>query len=282
MKTNHEVGAQVIIAVRENHDFARDAVEWLMSKQDDDERMQGTSLHRNGEGLSKTHAARVDMQFPAEMSHDQLTGIASAYTHTQLAEAIESGELKLPTRKKRRTLQIFDDEEYDEEQIQEDEEDGLREQEEYDENGGCSDVVVDRFGVHKGPISMPSKALCARVATIVEQFRADVSKSLPWTFSQVKHKIIDESSWLIGHVEINDCVIDAALYYALPELILSAGDPCRNIRLFWAEENIWANARVVKVSVVKGDLRVDLTFPEENDATGFVTGADIGLAYEII
>jgi hypothetical protein len=268
MKTNHEIGAQVIIAVRENADFARDAVEWLLSKQEDDERMQGTSLHRNGEGLSKIHAARIDKELPADMSHDELKGIASAYSHTQLAEAVEAGELKLPPKKKRRVLCPESDDELfhvddDEEQDQDDDEDDA--------------VVVDRFGIHLGPLCMPSRALCARVGTVVERLRAAGA----WTPNDVKNVIMEESKWLLGHAEIDDCVIDAALYYALPAVTFSPADPPRRlIRLWWNSESMWANARVDRVSVTNGELRVDMTFPEEK-ASGFITGADTLYAYAL-
>jgi hypothetical protein len=268
MKTNHETGTEVILAVRENRDFAREAVEWLFSKQDDDERIQGTSLHRNGEGLSKTHAAQIDNKFPSDMSHAELTAMASCYSHTQLAEAVEQGELKLPRRKARRTLQLTDED--DEERAQED---------------AVVDAVVDaelavsRFGIHSGPLCMPSRALCARVATVVERLRAAGA----WSPQDVKNAILDESNWLLGHVTVDDCVIDAALYYTLPALAFSPdGDrPKGLIRVWWNSECCWATARVDRVSVANGDLRVDLTFPEEA-ASGSVTGPDTAFAYEIV
>lgn len=236
-------------------------------------------MHRNGEGLSKTHAAQIDITLPAEMSHDELTGIASAYSHTQLAEAIATNELKLPGRKKRRTLQLMENDfdlgdeticgEDDEEQQQEDEE-GEKDEED-------DELVVDRFGIHHGPLCMPSRALCSRVATIVERLRTGGE----WTPFDVKNAIIEESNWLLGYVEVDECVIDAALYYTLPALIFSPSNPPRNrIRVWWNSESMWASARVDRVSVKKGELRVDLTFPEE-DASGFITGADILFAYEI-
>jgi flagellar motor protein MotB len=281
MKTNHETGARVIIAVRENMDFARSAVEWLLSKQDDEERMQGTSLHRNGEGLSKTHATQIDMKSPSKMSHGELTAIASAYTHTQLAEAVETQELVLPKRNKRRRRnnQILEEDDEpqpeDEEQQQEDE---AREQPEEDER-------VDKN--YRGPVHMPSRALCARVATIVKRLRAkDVKNEMinegTWTPADVKNAIIEESQWMLGYVDIEDSVVDAALYYTLPALIFSPGNPPRGlIRIWWYSESVWASAIVDRVSVTKGELRVDLTFPDES-ASGFVTGTDVLSAYEMV
>ena len=273
MKTNHETGARVIMAVRENVDFARSAVEWLLSKQDDEERMQGTSLHRNGEGLSRTHATQIDMKNPSKMSHGELTAIASAYTHTQLAEAVETQELVLPQRhKRRRNNRVLEE---DEEQQQEDE---AREQHEEDERGDKN---------YRGPVYMPSRALCARVATIVERFRAkDMKNEMiiegTWTPADVKNAIIEESKWMLGYVDIDDSVIDAALYYILPALIFSPGNPPRGlIRIWWYSESVWASAIVDRVSVMKGELRVDLTFPDES-ASGFVTGTDVLFAYEMV
>ena len=275
MKTNHETGALVILAVRENIDFARESVQWLLSKQDDDERVQGTSLHRNGEGLSKTHAAQMDMKDPSEMSHAELTAIACAYTHTQLAEAVETHELELPQRKKRRRKnQLLEEDEEDEEQQQED-----RAREEHEE-----DERVDYN--YRGPVYMPSRALCERVATVVERLRVknvnnDTKHESTWVPADVKRAIIEESKWMLGYVDIDDCVIDAALYYTLPALQFSPGNPPRGlIRIWWYSESVWANARVDRVSVTKGELRVDMTFPEES-ASGFVTGPDVLFAYEI-
>jgi hypothetical protein len=272
MKTNHETGTEVILAVRENREFAREAVEWLFSKQDDDERMQGTSLHRNGEGLSKTHAAQIDKKFPADMSHAELTVMASCYTHTQLAEAVEQGELKLPSRKARRTLQLTDED--DEERAQEDAEEDADEDAAEDPS-----PVVSRFGILCGPLCMPSRALCARVATVVERLRAAGA----WSPRDVKNAILEESKWLLGHVTVDDSVIDAALYYTLPALAFSPdGDlPKRLIRVWWNSESCWATARVDRVTVSNGDLRVDLTFPEEA-ASGSVTGPDTAFAYELV
>jgi len=280
MKTNHETGALVILAVRENFDFARASIEWLLSKQDDDERVQGTSLHRNGEGLSKTHAAQMDMKDPYEMSHAELTAIACAYTHTQLAEAVETHELELPERNKRRRRNQVLDEDEDEEDEEQQQEDEAREQHEEDERAD--------FDYH-GPVYMPTRALCERVATVVERLRVkdvhndlhDIKHESTWTPADVKRAIIEESKWMLGYVDIDDSVIDAALYYTLPALHFSPGNPPRGlIRIWWYSESVWASARVDRVSVTKGELRVDMTFPEES-ASGFVTGPDVLFAYEV-
>lgn len=283
MVANHELGASVICAIRESHDFARTCIVWLLSKQDDDEISQGTSLRRNDEGLSKIHAAQLDKKASSDMSHTELKSIASAYSHTQLADAVAADELTLPTKRKRRTLQLSetdsesDTETLDEEQWQEDHEGKHQDEGSIDDD---PDLVVDRFGIHHGPLCIPSKQLCTRVASIVERIRR-VNRKPPWNIADVKKVINDENGWLLG-MEADENCIDAALYNALPTLDFSASRQPKWIRCYWKAESIWGTARVDLISRKHGsDVRVKLFFPADN-ASGILTGADALYAYELI
>ena len=54
-----ECGTEILIAVRENKDFALLCLKWLISRQDADEIESGTSLRKNGRGLNKDSCRRV-------------------------------------------------------------------------------------------------------------------------------------------------------------------------------------------------------------------------------
>ena len=273
----HERGSEVLVGVRRDHNFALRCVSWLLSKQDTDELSQGTSLRRNDVGLSKAHAAQVDKTSPVGMSHAELIKIASSYTHTQLAKGVDSGELVLPdpvTRKRRRLL-MADESDTDLDSGSGSESDSANARD-------IRGISLDVFGIQCAglPICMPSRRFVTRVGNIVERVRrADCTP--PWTFADVRERINEEDGWL--GVEIDVKMVDAALYYALPAVNWHSKPRPAWIRVWWAAESIWADARVDRVSganTTESPLRVDLSFPAEN-TSAFITGADTSFVYAL-
>jgi hypothetical protein len=186
---------------------------------------------------------------------------------------VENGQLILP-RKKRRLYLAEDDEDEVDDEDDEDEED------EEDEDDEEPSIHVDRFGIHAGAFVMPSRQLCDRVGAIVERIRRVDVRKAAWSVADVRAVINKEDSWL--GVDIQENVIDAALYYTLPVLNFMASQPPTFVRVFWASEQKWSNARVDRISRKHGsDVRVSLTFTEEH-ASGVVTGADALFAYALI
>ena len=124
-----ELGSKILTAVRENEKFALAAVRWLMTRQDADELASGTSMHKNQRGLNKSHAELLNNQQLEKMPHQSVANVACFYTHTQLLEAVERGELVLPPEqnastlltqraRKRKVLHSEDDEEEESEEEQ--------------------------------------------------------------------------------------------------------------------------------------------------------------------
>ena len=265
--------------MRDDQPFALASVQWLLSMQSDDEIASGSSLHRNKQGLSKTHAELLARKHAPCMSHDELVAIGSAYTDTQLMQAVSAGHLAMPPRPvafKRRKLAHFDDDSGDEQAAND---------EDSDAEEDAKNVLVTSYGIHCGSVVAPSRQMCARVGKIVARVKSQSPASMssefppvpPWVPADVHSIVHDEDSWSGIHIDEN--LIDAALYYALPPIKYTANRMW--IRIFWASEERWATARVDRVSKIQGtQLNVELYFPDEK-LDGSVTGADALFAYEL-
>jgi hypothetical protein len=131
----------------------------------------------------------------------------------------------------------------------------------------------------------PSRQMCARVAKIVTRVKAENAEKAekgekanapPWVPADVQNIVHEEDSW--SGVQIDESVIDAALYYTLPVIKYDTGVW---IRVFWASEERWATARVERVCKIQGTQpHVEIYFPDEG-MDGSVTGADGLFAYEL-
>lgn len=265
------LGVSVLLAVRENEPFALRCVRFLLDMQEADELVEGTSIHRNGRGLSKPHAEMLAARAPEKMDATTLSRIASEYAHTQLTEAVKNGQLRLPATsvseeddapvsKRRRGARV------------------LQSDDEQDEDEPNGVVSLDEYGVHAAGVVMPSARFVARVRRIVDETRArGVSgRSMPW---RVRRAVNEEDGW--RGTNVSSRVVDAALYQVMPGVDLFTVAPKTIVRIFWVSEHRWATAEVVCVRRGSDTSNVvELYFPDE-EVEGTVTGADTLYAYEL-
>jgi hypothetical protein len=283
-----ECGTEILIAVRENKDFALLCLKWLISRQDADEIESGTSLRKNGRGLNKAHAAEFIHNKAINFSHESLCRVVSSYAHTQLPKGVMNGELQIPKRSadavmcKRRRKLISDETESDDEEV--DEEVVVDEEVEVNVDVDVEvdvedekEITVDEYGVHSSGIFFPNRRFCDRVAKIMQRVRENASSSV-WIHKEVRRIINEEDMWMGFDVDMS--VVDAALYFAMTPINFT-NEPPKWIRIFWASESRWVTARVDRVSVSRGaSICVHLYFPDE-DAQGSVAGPDAMFAYEV-
>lgn len=274
------LGVSVLLAVRENEPFALRCVRFLLDMQEADELVEGTSIHRNGRGLSKPHAEMLAARAPETMDATTLSRIASEYAHTQLTQGVKSGQLRLPATsvreqedgdapvsKRRRRAKILQSD---------DEEDEGGDEEDVDEENGV--ISLDEYGVHADGVVMPSARLVARVRRIVDETRARglSGRSIPW---RVRRAVNEEDGW--RGTNVSSRVVDAALYQVMPGVDMFTVAPKTVVRIFWVSEHRWATAEVVRVRRGSDTSNVvELYFPDE-EIEGTVTGADTLYAYEL-
>ena len=270
------LGVSVLLAVRENEPFALRCVRFLLDMQEADELVEGTSIHRNGRGLSKPHAEMLAARAPETMDATTLSWIASEYAHTQLTEAVKNGQLRLPAtsvredddapvfKRRRRARVLRSDDDEDDDEGGDDEQNGV--------------VSLDEYGVHADGVVMPSARFVARVRRIVDETRArGVSgRSMPL---RVRRAVNEEDGW--RGTNVSSRVVDAALYQVMPGVDLFTVAPKTVVRIFWVSEHRWATAEVVRVRRGSDTSNVvELYFPDE-EVEGTVTGADTLYAYEL-
>lgn len=254
-----ELGAAVLVAVRENDAFALACFEWLKSRQEPDELACGTSLHHNGRGFDKFHARALHAK---DLDDDEIKAMVSEYAHTQLVEGVREGELKIPERKKRRLVEESDDEP----------EEAIFDDAEHVADGRETDaaVALDLYGV--ACERLPSRAFAARALQIAAGLSCDVLR-IP---DEVTAVVNTQDGW--SGAVVSPALVDAALYCALPPIDYAVA---KEVRIFWASENTWASARVDSVSRGNGGrMSVELFFPDEKCA-GSVSGADALYAYDL-
>lgn len=264
-----ELGAAVLVAVREDDAFAHTCFEWLKRRQEPDELIRGTSLHRNARGFDKYHARAVHAK---DLDDGEIKAMVSEYAHTQLAEGVRDGELTLPRRRrKRRTVEESDDEPDDADDalvVARTPADHAEHDEEEEETN--APVALDLYGVTCE--RLPSRAFGQRALQIAAGLSCDVLR-IP---DEVTAAVNAQDAW--SGAVVSPALVDAALYCALPPIDYATA---KEVRIFWANENLWASARVE--SVARGDggrVSVELSFPDEGCA-GSVSGADALYAYDL-
>lgn len=263
-----ELGAAVLVAVREDDAFALTCLEWLKCRQEPEEIIRGTSLHRNARGFDKYHARAVHTK---DLDDGEIKAMVSEYAHTQLAEGVRDGELTLPgRRRKRRMVDESDDEPDDAVVVARTSADRAARDGEGEEEETNATVALDLYGVTCE--RLPSRAFGQRALQIAAALSCDVLR-IP---DEVTAAVNAQDAW--SGAVVSPALVDAALYCALPPVDYATA---KEVRIFWANENTWASARVE--SVTRGDggrVSVDLFFPDEG-CGGSVSGADALYAYDL-
>lgn len=283
-----DVGVAVLRAVRDNEAFALRCVRFLLDRQDPDEISEGTSLRRNGRGLSKPHAEMLADSVPEATAPSILSRIASEYAHSQLAEAVRSGVLQIPPtilydgssepedpfwsrpdKKRRRRREI----------LSEDEEEDQEEEPEKQVVDLTEETFLDEYGVHLGGIVMPSRAFVSRVRGIVDDLVAH-NESVRNFPARVRQRVNGSDGW--RGTNVSSRMVDAALYQVMPSVDLFTASRKALVRIFWVSEQRWATAEVVRVRRRSDTTNVvELFFPDE-ETDGTVTGPDTLYAYSLV
>lgn len=291
-----DLGVKVLCAIREDDAFALRCLRFLVHRQDADEILEGTSLHRNGRGLSKPHAEMLAGRDPETMPAADVSRIASEYAHSQLADAVRNKELRMTGAcrehrrsellpgalasaggdetlvrvglgsKRRRGRQVLQSEDEDE-----DEEPELPDSSE-------DDLCLDEYGVHFGGVVMPSASFVSRVGRIVRDLRTrdEPASAFPRRVARIVNA---EDGWRGTNVSAR--MVDAALYQVMPAVDLFLARPKTLVRIFWISEGRWATAETVRVRRGSDTTNVvELFFPDE-EVDGTVTGADTLYAYKL-
>jgi hypothetical protein len=209
-----------------------------------------------------------------DLDDGEIKAMVSEYAHTQLAEGVRDGELTLPRRRRKRRMVEESDDEPDDavvvartpaDHAARDHADSEEEEEETN-----ATVVLDLYGVTCE--RLPSRAFGQRALQIAAGLSCDVLR-IP---DEVTAAVNAQDAW--SGAVVSPALVDAALYCALPSIDYATA---KEVRIFWANENAWASARVE--SVARGDggrVSVELFFPDEGCA-GSVSGAHALYAYDL-
>jgi hypothetical protein len=267
------VGADVLRGIEQSDTFARECLTYLMSKQEPHEIIAGCTIDLNRRGFNKQHATTFNGTTTiASLSRTRACNIAANYAHTQLAAAIISEELELPILRRQKRPRLVD-------------EDSDGEQEEGEDEDAVSSLLVDHYAVREASLVLPSRAFCDRALLLAQNLSKAAppgisSKTPPWDPEAVRAMLNKQESWLNVNIDCN--TVDAALYFALPRLVLFQEQ--RWVRVFWAPEKKWATAIVETVSKLsaRGGLSLRLHFPDDTPPTSAVlTGADVHYAFAL-
>ena len=283
-----DLGVGILCAIRENDAFALRCLRFLVDRQDADEIVEGTSLHRNRRGLSKPHAEMLAGRELEKMPASDISRIASEYAHSQLADAVRRGELTMAEKGTLVDVSTGDEDAWDRlERVRSGskrrrEREIVQSEDEEDETDlddpSESEVCLDEYGIHHGGAVMPSASFVSRVGRIVRELRerGEQARAFPRLVARIVNA---EDGWRGTNVSAR--MVDAALYQVMPAIDLFVARPKTLVRIFWASEGRWATAETVRVRRGSDTTNVvELFFPDE-EVDGTVTGVDTLYAYEL-
>ena len=260
-----ERGAALVKRIDTSPAVARECIEFLLSRQTSDELQAGTSLHRNGLGLNKEDAQLIDSQgIPTDV--EAVTCMAIRYS-TQLAEAIESGELVLRERREAREHAKGA---------------GGCDAEEEDEVEDTSHqiTVTPQAVFFQGTPFIINRGFCEFVMRNAPRLAHGGTDESAETFVDRLMSVLDEQISWMGMNASSDCV-DGALYMMLPPVALTSELVNEYVRIYWSTERRWVTGQVTNMRHVGSPcVAVDLRFPSEG-TVGSLTGSDVFFMYKV-
>jgi hypothetical protein len=244
-------------------------MKYLLECQTSDELTAGTSIHRNGVGLSRLDAQAVaDRGVPndPELLHQMVCKYS-----TQLGHGVSEGLLRL--------VDLPDDDATTGHAQNAFTESESESEPEHDERDGA---LVTRFGIiSEDRIVVPSRSLKAMLLSISIQLssacESEDSDVPPWQPEDVMVEFNERERHFGTTLDMRS--VDDALFHTIPEGATEVG---QWIRVYWSSEGRWVTCRVDRVEEKMGVNRtLYVTFHDEDGNTGVLTGDDTHMVYAL-
>jgi predicted transcriptional regulator len=266
------LGADLVKRIEASADVASEIIMFLISRQTNDEILKGTSIHRNGVGLTKDDANRIDREGVPKNERD-LKNMAIKYT-TQVAQAILDGSFvlaeELPVEGAREEkLALI-------ERGDADAEEGEEEEEEEEEVLSTTSVAMFKG---ERPVLLSAR-FCKLVYSTYLSTIDGVRVIYPTEFMRGLLDAVNEKFEWCGQ-EVDMEMIDMAMYMQSDPLIIDESLAGSMVRVFWSSERQWVSARVIQVRKSGHPCAtVDLEFTDE-DKVGSVSGTEALYMYSL-